>query len=75
MEEGERLENLQCDLARIICGTKKPEHVGHAALYTEIGWETLKSRREVQSLVMLYKIMNNLGPLNLPRTTTGENTG
>ena len=42
------------------------------ALYQETGWATLGSRREVQGLCLMYKIMNNLAPAYLtdivPRT-------
>ena len=56
----DRLEKLQLEAARIITGL--PSYTSKEALYFETGLETLKSRRKVKRLCLLYKIINEQAP-------------
>ena len=49
--------------ARIATGTTKL--VSIASLYSEIGWNSLDTRRKRQKLVLFYKMVNHLTPLYL----------
>ena len=52
--EKEELEKIQNELARIITGTTKIASIH--ALYKEIGWDTLDSRRRKHKLTLFYKM-------------------
>ena len=58
--EKDDLEKIQIEAARI--ATKTTKLVSIENLYSEIGWETLESRRKKQKLVLFYKMVNNLTP-------------
>lgn len=58
--EKDELEKIQKEAARIATGTTKL--ISLEALYSEIGWETLESRRKKQKLTLFYKMHNNLCP-------------
>ena len=57
------LKKIQIEAARIATGTTKL--VSIASLYSEIGWNSLDTRRKMQKLVLFYKMVNHLTPLYL----------
>ena len=61
--EKDDLEKIQIEAARIATGTTKLVSIEN--LYSEIGWETLETRRKKQKLVLFYTMVNNLTPLYL----------
>ena len=61
--EKDDLEKIQIEAARIATGTTKLVSIEN--LCSEIGWETLETRRKKQKLVLFYKMVNNLTPLYL----------
>ena len=58
--EKEELEKIQNEAARIVTGTTKL--VSIHALYEEIGWDTLDSRRRKHKLTLFYKMYTNQTP-------------
>ena len=62
-EEKRKLEDVQLDAARLVTGAKK--RTSHDALYRELGWLTLSTRRTICKLVKLYDILNNSSPTYL----------
>ena len=62
-DEKDDLEKIQIEAARIATGTTKLISIEN--LYSEIGWETLETRRKKQKLVLFYKMINDLTPLYL----------
>ena len=58
--EKDYLEKIQIDAARIATGTTKLVSIEN--LYSEIGWDTLETRRNKQKLTVSYKMDNNLTP-------------
>ena len=58
--EKEEIDKIQNEAARIATGTSKL--VSIETLYSEIGWETLDSRRRKQKLSLFYKIYSNISP-------------
>ena len=61
--EEDELEKIQLEAARIVTGTTKLVSIDN--LYSETGWETLKSRRKQHKLIVFYKMVNNLTPIYL----------
>ncbi|MCW4285900.1 MAG: reverse transcriptase domain-containing protein [Candidatus Thiodiazotropha taylori] len=61
--EKDELEKIQIEAARIATGTTKLVSIEN--LYSEIGWETLETRRNKQKLTLFYKMINHLTPLYL----------
>ena len=59
-EQSKLLESVQIEAARIITGLRRNSSVNH--LYKELGWETLKTRRKNNKLILLFKIINNYVP-------------
>ena len=58
--EKEEIDKIQNEAARIATGTTKLVSV--ETLYSEIGWETLDSRRRKQKLSLFYKMYSNISP-------------
>ena len=58
--EKEELEKTQNEAARIVLGTTKLVSVH--ALYEEIVWDTLESRRRKHKLTLFYKMYTNKTP-------------
>ena len=58
--EKEEIDKIQNEAARIATGTTKL--VSIETLYSEIGWETLDSRRRKQKLSLFYKMYSNISP-------------
>ena len=56
----EKLESVQYSAARAVTGTWRG--TSREKLYTELGWESLNSRRWSRRLTLFYKIINNLTP-------------
>ena len=56
----EKLESVQYSAALVITGTWRG--TSREKLYTELGWESLSSRRWSRRLTLLYKFVNNLSP-------------
>ena len=56
----EKLESVQYSAALVITGTWRG--TSREKLYTELGWESLSSRRWSRRLTSLYKFVNNLSP-------------
>ena len=59
-DEKDQIEKIQNECARIVTGATKL--VSIEALLTETGWETLADRRHKHSLILFYKMYNNLTP-------------
>ena len=55
-----KLENVQLEAARIITGL--PIFTKKERIYEEIGWETLKERRNRRKLQIFYNINNKIAP-------------
>ena len=62
--EEDESEKIQLEAARIVTGTTKLVSIDN--LYSETGWETLRSRRKQHKLILFYKMVNNLTPIYLP---------
>ena len=58
--ESNELDKIQNEAARIVSGATKLASID--SLHTEIGWETLGSRRNTHQLKMFYKMKNGLCP-------------
>ena len=58
--EANELENIQTEAARIVIGSTKLVSID--TLYTETGWETLKSRRNKHKLTLFYKMKSGMSP-------------
>ena len=56
----DRLESVQLDAARVCTGVL-PQSNCQKTL-SEIGWETLQTRRKWQKHIHMYKIVNQLVP-------------
>jgi hypothetical protein len=70
------LESVQYEFARVVTGAMKG--TGHQRLLEELAWESLKTRRSVQKLVLFFKIVNNLTPSflsDLLTPTTQQRSG
>ena len=61
--EKDDLEKIQIQAARITTGTTKL--VSIASLYSEIGWNSLDTRRKMRTLFLFYKMVNHLTPFYL----------
>ena len=57
----EKVESVQYSAALAVSGTWRG--ISREKLYTELGWESLSSRRWSRRLTLFYKIINNLTPL------------
>ena len=57
------LDKIQNEAARIVSGAIKV--VSTNALYLELGWERLETRRRKPKLVLFFKMVNELSPLYL----------
>ena len=55
-----RLENVQLEAARIATGGKRC--TSHSALYNELGWQTLETRRKINKLIKMYNVVNKKAP-------------
>ena len=58
--EKEELDKIQNEAARICCGATKLVSINK--LSTEIGWESLQTRRTKHKLILFYKMVNGLSP-------------
>ena len=58
--ERDEYDKIQLEAVRIVSGTTKL--VSPASLCTELGWESLSTRRRKHKLVMFYKTINGLCP-------------
>ena len=56
----EKLESVQYSAALTVTGTWRGTSC--EKLYTELGWESLSSRRWSRCLTLFYKLVNNLSP-------------
>ena len=54
------LEGIQLETARIVSGAIKG--ISHNALYSELGWEPLKQRRDRQQLLLYHKMTYGQAP-------------
>ena len=59
-QESESLEQVQQEAARITTGATKLVSV--QKLMSDLGWDSLKVRRNKHKLVLFYKMINNLTP-------------
>ena len=57
------LEGVQLDAIRLVMGAKRC--ISNAAMYRELGWINLKTRRIIHRLIKFYCIVNNLTPIYL----------
>ena len=74
--ESRLLENIQYESARVVTGAMKG--TSRTKLLNELGWEDLKSRRQMHKLAFFYKIVKGLAPsylTDLLPLTVGERTG
>ena len=58
--EANELEKIQNEAARIVTGATKLASIH--ALFSDVGWESLSSRRENHKLILYYKMQNYLVP-------------
>ena len=58
--ESNESDKIQNESARIVTGATRLASID--SLHTEIGWETLGSRRKTHMLTMFYKMKNGLCP-------------
>lgn len=58
----DRLQKLQNRAGRIILKIKPESHVSVLEMHNALNWQLLDKRRNHHSLVLMYKIMNNLTP-------------
>jgi hypothetical protein len=72
LHQSEILESVQRKAALICSGAYR--HTEHKTLLSELGWDTLQTRRHNQKLTMYYKMSNDLVPPYLTRTLTNQNT-
>ena len=61
--EKQELEKIQLEAARIATWTTKL--ISITALYKEVGWESLKQRRQTHKLTLFFKMFSHLTPLYL----------
>ena len=59
-ESKKDLEAIHNEAARIITGTKKLCSINK--FLTDLGWESLQSRRTKHTLILFYTIVNGLTP-------------
>ena len=59
-QEANDLTNIQNEAARIVTGATKLASIQF--LLSDVGWESLSSRREKHKLVLFYKMINSLAP-------------
>ena len=59
------LERVQRQAARFCTGNYRREEGSVTTSLTDLGWESLQTRRRNQRLCMLYKIINGLVDINL----------
>ena len=74
--EKDELDKIQHEAARIVSGCTKL--VSIADLYSEVGWESLRERRRKHKLILFYKMVNGIVPLqlsNLVPPTVGDTSG
>ena len=55
--DSDKLEKVQLCAARIVTGL--PIFASRESLYSETGWQTLKSRRYVSKMTTMFKICND----------------
>ena len=58
--EANELEKIQNEAARIVTGATRLVSVDR--LYTEIGWDTLISRRNKNKIITFHKMLNGFSP-------------
>ena len=58
----DKLQKLQNRAGRIILRIKPESHVSVAEMHNSLSWQHLEDRWRNHSLVIMYKIMNNLTP-------------
>jgi hypothetical protein len=56
----EHLDKIQREAALVCTGAYK--HTKNSALMTELGWDSLQTRRTNQKLCLMYKMQRNLAP-------------
>ena len=59
-ENKKQLESIQVEAARIITGATRLCSI--EKLFSDLGWESLQSRRNKHKLIIFYKIINGLTP-------------
>lgn len=59
-QELDKLDRVQIRAMRIITGATERSNIN--ALYEELGWHKLATRRHIHRLVWMYKIINNISP-------------
>ena len=59
------LDSVQYEAARLVTGAIKGTSSTRLALYKELAWESLSSRRKLHILSQFYKIIKNLAPYYL----------
>jgi hypothetical protein len=63
IKQSDQLEHIQRRAALICTGAYR--HTEHRKLLSELGWETLASRRKVHRLITYYKLSNGLTPAHI----------
>ena len=58
--QSKQIESLQLEAARLVTGTKKGSSPSN--LVSELGWESLQSRRSNAKNVKMYEIANRIAP-------------
>jgi len=59
-KESDLLESVQCEAAKTVTGAIEGTNRGR--LLCDVGWETMKTRRQIHKLILLYKILMECPP-------------
>jgi len=59
-KDSDKLENFQLEIARTVSGARRG--TSHQFIYSELGWETLSSRRQNVKLFNFHKMINKNAP-------------
>ena len=68
-----KVQKIQDMCCRFIFNKKKFDHGNYEEMRKKLGWLSMKQRRELHSLTMMYKILNGLAPNYLQDLFTYQN--
>ena len=58
----QKVQKIQDMCCRFIFNKKKFDHCNYEKMRNELGWLSMKQRRELHSLTMMYKVLHGLAP-------------
>ena len=68
-----KVQKIQDMCCRFIFDKRKFDHCNYAEMRKKLGWLSMKQRRELHSLTMMYKILHGLAPNYLQDLFTYQN--